>query len=175
MLVQWSHGPVIDHHDLYVTSQNAMSQRREHLAEALQGFLIYHAEPLDADSGKGHGRRLQVVFTDFRGNAILTVRTIKLHKQAMEIQFTTRVFKEGRTFVAHALELDVSSCGGSKDKALKNLKEAVRLFLEEAEDMGTLERILQEAGYSKTKQKLTRPFISVQRMTLPLPLTHAKV
>jgi hypothetical protein len=27
----------------------------------------------------------------------------------MEIQFTTRIFKEGRTFVAHALELDVSS------------------------------------------------------------------
>ena len=57
----------------------------------------------------------------------------------MEIQVTTRIFKEGRTFVAHALELDVSSCGGTKEKALKNLKEAVRLFLEEAENMGTLE------------------------------------
>jgi hypothetical protein len=65
--------------------------------------------------------------------------------KAMEIQFTTRIFKEGRTFVAHALELDVSSCGGSKEKALKNLKEAVRLFLEEAGKMGTLEQILEEA------------------------------
>src|SRR5229473_8061772 len=36
----------------------------------------------------------------------------------MEIQFTTRIFKEGRAYVAHALELDVSSCGGSKEKAL---------------------------------------------------------
>ena len=95
----------------------------------------------------------------------------------MEIQFTTRIFKEGRTYVAHALELDVSSCGGgSKDKALKNLKEAVRLFLGEAENMGTLEQILEEAGYSKRKQKIASPkFISVQRVTLPLPLTHAKV
>ena len=50
----------------------------------------------------------------------------------MEIQFTTRIFKEGRSFVAQALELDVSSCGGSKEKALRNLKEAVRLFMEEA-------------------------------------------
>ena len=49
----------------------------------------------------------------------------------MEIQFTTRIFKEGRSYVAHGLELDVSSYGGSKDKALKNLKLAVRLFLEE--------------------------------------------
>jgi len=93
----------------------------------------------------------------------------------MEIQFTTRVFKEGRTFVAHALELDVSSCGGSKEKALRNLKEAVRLFLEEAAKMGTLDRILEEAGYSRTKHKIAGPkFSSVERVTLPLPLTHAK-
>ena len=65
----------------------------------------------------------------------------------MEIQFTTRIFKEGRTFVAQALELDVSSCGGTKEKALKNLKEAVRLVMEEAENMGTLEQILVEAGF----------------------------
>jgi predicted RNase H-like HicB family nuclease len=37
--------------------------------------------------------------------------------------------------VAHALGLDVSSCGGSKEKVLKNLKEAARLFLEGAEKM----------------------------------------
>jgi predicted RNase H-like HicB family nuclease len=93
----------------------------------------------------------------------------------MEIQFTTRIFKEGRTYVAHALELDVSSCGVSKEKALKNLKEAVRLFLEEADKMGTLEQILEESGYGKPKQKVARPkLISVQRVTLPLPLTHAK-
>ena len=92
----------------------------------------------------------------------------------MEIQFTTRIFKEGRTYVAHALELDVSSCAGTKEKAVKNLKEAVHLFLEEAEKMGTLDQILEEAGYSKGKQKLAPPkFISVQRMSLPLPLTHA--
>ena len=92
----------------------------------------------------------------------------------MEIQFTTRIFKEGRTFVAHALELDVSSCGGTKDRAVKNLKEAVRLFLEEAEKMGTLDRILEESGYSKNRRQITPPkFISVQRMSMPLPLTHA--
>ena len=92
----------------------------------------------------------------------------------MEIQFTTRMFKEGRAYVAHALELDVSSCGGTKEKAVKNLKEAVRLVLEEAEKMGTLDRILKEAAYSKGKHKLAPPkFISVHRMSLPLPLTHA--
>jgi hypothetical protein len=70
----------------------------------------------------------------------------------MEIQFTTRIFKEGRIFVAHALELDVSSCGGTKAKVLGNLKEAVRLFLEVAEKIGILEQILEEAGYRQGKK-----------------------
>ena len=65
----------------------------------------------------------------------------------MEIQFTTQVFKEGESFVAHTPELDVSSCGESEKEALKNLKEAVTLFLEEADKMGTLNQILEEAGF----------------------------
>ncbi len=93
----------------------------------------------------------------------------------MDIQFTTQIFKEGRTYVAHTRELDVSSCGGSKQKALRNLKEAVRLFLEEAEKMGTLEQILEEAGYLKRRSRLEGPkFIGTQRVSLPLPLAHAK-
>lgn len=93
----------------------------------------------------------------------------------MDIRFTTRVFKEGRTYVAHALELDVSSCGGSAEKAVKNLKEAIRLFLEECEKMGTLNRVLEEAGYTKSGQQLKSPkMVSLQQISLPLPLTHAK-
>jgi predicted RNase H-like HicB family nuclease len=92
----------------------------------------------------------------------------------MEIQFTTRIFKEGRSYVAHALELDVSSCGGTKEKALKNLKDAVRLFVEEAEKMGTLKQIREEAGFNTSGPKISPKFISVQRVTLPLSLTHVK-
>jgi predicted RNase H-like HicB family nuclease len=50
--------------------------------------------------------------------------------------------------------LDVSSCGGTKEKALKNLKEAVGFFLEEAEKLGTLEQILEEAGRLGLRQEL---------------------
>jgi hypothetical protein len=93
----------------------------------------------------------------------------------MNIQFTSRVFKEGSMFVAHALELDVSSCGGTAEKATKNLNEAVRLFLEECERMGTLDRVLKEAGYMASGQKLRGPkIVSMQQISLPLPLTHAK-
>jgi predicted RNase H-like HicB family nuclease len=93
----------------------------------------------------------------------------------MEIQFTTQIFKEGRTYVAHTQELDVSSCGGTRQRALKNLKEAVRLFLEESDKLGTLDQILEEAGFLKRNRKLEGPkLIGTQRISLPLPLAHAK-
>jgi predicted RNase H-like HicB family nuclease len=92
----------------------------------------------------------------------------------MDIEVTTQIFKEGRTYVAHTPELDVSSCGGTKERALKSLKEAVRLFLEEAEKMGTLDQILQEASYLKRRRKLKGPkLVGTQRVSLPLPMAHA--
>ena len=65
------------------------------------------------------------------------------------IDFDAIVFREGSTFVAHCPELDVSSCGDNLEEARKNLKTAVRLFLEESEKMGTLEDILKESGYQQ--------------------------
>ena len=93
----------------------------------------------------------------------------------MEIQFTTQVFKEGEAFVAHTSELDISSCGDTEQQALENLNEAVTLFLEEADKLGTLDQILEEAGYFKRGDTLKGPeFIGTQRISLPLPLLHVK-
>lgn len=39
-------------------------------------------------------------------------------------------------------ELDVPSCGHDVEEARRNLKTAVRLFVEEAEKLGTLDEIL---------------------------------
>jgi predicted RNase H-like HicB family nuclease len=93
----------------------------------------------------------------------------------MLIAFTTQVFKEGKAYVAYTPELDVSSCGRTEGKARRNLIEAVRLFLEEAGNMGSLDQILEEAGYVKRRRSLQAPkLISVERATIPLPLAHAK-
>jgi predicted RNase H-like HicB family nuclease len=64
-----------------------------------------------------------------------------------QIDFDGIVFREGSAYVAYCPELDVSSCGKSVDEARRNLRTAVRLFLEEAGRMGTIEQILEEAGY----------------------------
>ena len=66
----------------------------------------------------------------------------------MRIEFDSLAFQEGSSFIAYCPELDVSSCGADLDEARDNLPTAVRLFLEEAGKLGTLEGILQEAGCS---------------------------
>jgi predicted RNase H-like HicB family nuclease len=63
------------------------------------------------------------------------------------IEFTSLIFKEGETFVSYCPELSVASCGDSVEEARRRLPEAVRLFLEESQRMGTLEEILHEEGF----------------------------
>lgn len=63
------------------------------------------------------------------------------------IEFDAIIFQEGKSFVAHCPELDVSSCGHNVDEARGNLRTAVGLFVEGAKKLGTLDEILNEAGY----------------------------
>lgn len=46
--------------------------------------------------------------------------------------FTSVVWKEGKHVVAQCLNADVSSFGKTKTEALKNLEEALELYLEDA-------------------------------------------
>jgi len=70
-----------------------------------------------------------------------------------QVKFTNQIWQEGQTFVSYSPELDVSSCGKTSEQAKKNLLEAVELFLEEAEKMGTLNSILKESGFIKRRAK----------------------
>ena len=65
------------------------------------------------------------------------------------IDFDIIVFKEKDVYISYCPELDVSSCGDSIFHAKEMLKEAVRLFIKEAEKMGNLETILEESNYQK--------------------------
>ncbi len=65
------------------------------------------------------------------------------------IDYDIILFKEDETYVAYCPELDISSCGNTVEHAKEMLKTAVRLFIEEAEKMGTLEDILEESSYRK--------------------------
>lgn len=59
------------------------------------------------------------------------------------------VFKEGDVYVALSPELNVSSFAESIDDARASIKEAIELFLEECREMGSLEDVLEESGFSR--------------------------
>ncbi len=79
------------------------------------------------------------------------------------IQFNTQVWKEGGMYVSYAPQLDVSSCGNTIDEAKKNIREAVGSFLSEAQKMGTLDQILNEAGFSGSRAP---EIIAFEKMSL---------
>jgi predicted RNase H-like HicB family nuclease len=72
------------------------------------------------------------------------------------IPYTSELFEEDGQVVAVCPELNVSSFGDTSAKALDSLKEAVELFLEECRNMGTLETVLEEAGYRRAPGEIDR-------------------
>ena len=55
--------------------------------------------------------------------------------------YTAVVWKEKEGYVSKCPELGVASCGNSISNATENLKEAVSLYLENAQALGLLEDI----------------------------------
>ncbi|MBI3754408.1 MAG: type II toxin-antitoxin system HicB family antitoxin [Deltaproteobacteria bacterium] len=70
----------------------------------------------------------------------------------MIFDYTVVVWKEEKGYVSKCPELGVASCGDSISEAMENLKEAVDLYLENAEALGLLDD-LQES--LTTKEKFT--------------------
>ena len=84
-----------------------------------------------------------------------------------DFSFDVHIFKEGDTYVAYVPALDVSSCGVTDDDARRNIRDAVRGFIESSAHMGTLDEILKEAGYEREGEKWRAPeFVSVDRLTM---------
>lgn len=49
----------------------------------------------------------------------------------MATEFKNIVWKEGKYYVAQCLDVELSSFGNTKEEAVKNLEEALELYLED--------------------------------------------
>ncbi|MFH1170768.1 MAG: hypothetical protein V1704_04385 [Candidatus Vogelbacteria bacterium] len=84
-----------------------------------------------------------------------------------KLTFTVQVFKEGRSYVSYNPELKVASCGDTVDEAKNNLRDAIRGFMKSAQKLGTLEEILEEAGYMLKHRKWVEPqLVVLDRLSL---------
>ena len=62
------------------------------------------------------------------------------------MRLTEELWREGNMYVAYCPELDVPSCGETVEQAKYNLKEVILIHLMETAKMGTLDKLLQDAG-----------------------------
>jgi predicted RNase H-like HicB family nuclease len=86
-----------------------------------------------------------------------------------EIAYTVHTFKEGETYIAYVPELDLSSCGATNQEARKNIRDAVQGFLESSTNLGSLDGILEEAGYTRKGDSWEAPeFVALERETVSL-------
>jgi predicted RNase H-like HicB family nuclease len=67
----------------------------------------------------------------------------------VKIDYSVQVWREGKQYIAHAMPLDVASAGETPEGAREAVDEAVRLFLGTAAEHGTLEEVLEDAGYRR--------------------------
>ena len=70
----------------------------------------------------------------------------------MYLPLKIEIFKEGDVYVAVSPQLNVSSFGETVEEARASLGEAVAAFIEECQAMGTLDEILEEAGFSRKNE-----------------------
>lgn len=89
-----------------------------------------------------------------------------------KIIVSEQIWKEGNMYTSYCPELDVASCGRTVEEARENLKEALEIFVEETSKLGTLEDLLEEAGYdlSSPEEILSRRKELIEFETLEVPL-----
>jgi len=66
-----------------------------------------------------------------------------------DIILRVEIVREGDLFVGICPDLQISSFGETIEEARRSVREAVEAFIEECESMGTLEEVLEEAGFTR--------------------------
>jgi predicted RNase H-like HicB family nuclease len=71
----------------------------------------------------------------------------------MRIVCNTYIKKEKEMYSAVCIEFGVASCGYTIEEAYKNVIEAVTIHLNDAQELGTLEELLAEAGFEAASNR----------------------
>ena len=80
-------------------------------------------------------------------------------------------FKEGDAYIAYCPILDLSTSASTFEKVKERFSEVIEVFFEELVDMGTLDEVLANLGWTKVRQRWTPPFSvghDLQSVAIPL-------
>ncbi|MBX7152533.1 hypothetical protein K1X84_12895 [bacterium] len=80
----------------------------------------------------------------------------------------TLKMREKKWYLASCEAIDVHSQGETKEKAIKNLREAVEGFLISCLERNVLDEVLKQSGFNRIDQNVVKE----NALELPIPLTH---
>jgi predicted RNase H-like HicB family nuclease len=85
------------------------------------------------------------------------------------LDIKVEIFKEEDLYIAVCPSLNVSSYGETEDEAKRSLVEAIEGFIEECDKMGTLDEVLEEAGFIQTgRRRYTRRPLKEENLALAI-------
>jgi predicted RNase H-like HicB family nuclease len=86
-----------------------------------------------------------------------------------QLNIKVEIFKEDDIYVALCPSLNVSSFGETIEEAKKSLVEALEIFIEECSEMGTIDQVLEESGFTRDDQNwIPREIVMEERVALAI-------
>jgi hypothetical protein len=81
------------------------------------------------------------------------------------------ITKQNKRFVAYTPALDICTSGKTEKEAKTRFVELANIFLEELMEMGTINEVLSELGWTKVQKKWTPPkIVSSPYINLSIPV-----
>jgi predicted RNase H-like HicB family nuclease len=81
----------------------------------------------------------------------------------MPVRIPLSLWKEGDVYVSFTPALDLSTCGDTRDEAIRNMDEAAKLFFQTAEERNCLPELLESYGWELSEDECWVP------PSVPLP------
>ncbi len=80
----------------------------------------------------------------------------------LEVKLPVSIFKEGKQFVAYTPALDLSTSGKTYEEVKKRFSEVVDIFFADTAKKNTLDSVLKDLGWRKTKKQWAPPTVVSQ-------------
>ena len=78
-------------------------------------------------------------------------------KSGISFSLPVTIFREGDAFVAYTPALDLSSAGKTEEDAKRMFAEAVETLFEELSEIGSLDSVLKDLGWTKSNGNFQPP------------------
>lgn len=75
------------------------------------------------------------------------------------VSLPVSILREKNRYIAYTTALDLSTSGRTYQEAKRRFGEAVNIFFEELEKMGTLDEVLQNLGWRKMQKQWQPPVV----------------